>query len=118
MAKKEVDAYMKLAAELDEVRDRMDKTWYALPKEDRAKIERTFIQKGEQMSAIKKNTYRVRWEHEDGHTATSAEIDVSIFGDVVVEHIHVLAEFRSIFCGPLPSPVKKILAVELVREHW
>jgi hypothetical protein len=70
------------------------------------------------MTPIRKNTYRVHWTHEDGHTATSAEIDVSIFGDVVVEHIHVLAEFRSIFHGPKSCPVKKILMIELVREDW
>jgi hypothetical protein len=66
--------------------------------------------------AVKKNTYRVTWEHKDGHVSTSVEIDAPIFGDVIVEHIHVLTEFRAIFHDG--CPVAKILKVELVRENW
>lgn len=69
------------------------------------------------MSKIYKNTYQVTWEHEDGREATSAEIDAAIFGDVIMEHVSVLAQFRAIFHGGLP-PVKRIISVTLVREHW
>lgn len=66
---------------------------------------------------IRKNSYRIVWEHINGHVSRTAEIDAVIHGDPIVEIIHVLTEFHSIFFKA-PPPVKRIVEVKLVRENW
>ena len=71
-------------------------------------------------SKIYRNTYRVRWEHaETGKILTSAGFDVCVTGDVVVEHISVLAQFHEVFCNVADIPtVKKIVEVVFDKENW
>lgn len=82
------------------------------------------VTRPEKNSEVKKNTYRVFWQRirrpdglSDDTILTSAEIDVPVAGDVVIEHINVLSQFHAIF-RPSPPPVQRILEVRLVRENW
>jgi len=66
---------------------------------------------------VKYNTYCVVWKNvHTGRVQTSAKIDVPVHGDVIVEHILVLARFHTFFEAP-PECVASIEEVKLMKKR-